>query len=395
MLCWVGWIVNYLNRMNVPPILPLIMRDFDLNYAQAGLLTTAFLLGYAGMQLPSGFLSDRYGRKIMIVFGMVVYSVGTLLMGIASNIHQITALRFLVGLGEGTHLSVANSLISEYFSGKSRAKAIGIHESGPNVGSTIALPLVVFISVVLGWRWVFYITAIPGLILAALFWKVVKEPARPRSRDRQTAITSVPMKGMTATLVSMAVAYSAYNLCIWVLYNFVPTYLVDVRGMSLVAASFITTLLPASGIFAKIMSGYVSNRVGRKWVICSGLGVTGLSVCILTMTEDPMQLMIVMVCMGLALFSFSPAIYSFVADVSPPHKRGTFLSLVNVTGLLTGAVSPAVVGFIADQAGFNTAFLYISGLSLLSTLPILLWMRSPRGRIDDARSAQLDLTKEG
>lgn len=366
MLCWVAWIINYVDRMILPPVLPLIAKDFNLTYVQAGLLMTAFLIGYAIMQLPAGFLSDRYGRKTLLIPGMIGYSTATFLTGISMSFNQILALRALTGFCQGTHLSVANSLISDFFPQEKRGRAIGIHESGPNVGSTLALPLTASVAAVWGWRWPFLLYSLPGFVLVFIFWRVVREPKLPLLVEHWGSKPIIVNR--LRLLFPFVVAKGGYSLCNWALFTFIPIYLVKVRGMNIVTAGAVAAVMPAIGIVAKVMGGSISDLIGRRSVMGLALGSIAPLLYLFTIIENSHWLVVVLAAMGLSLFSFSPAIYAGISDSFTSSRRGTALGFVNTMGFAIGSVSPVLFGFLVDSAGFEAAFWFLSLVALLSAL---------------------------
>ena len=123
---------------------------------------TATFIGYSLIITPAGYLSDRIGRKIVIVGGMLISSFTSICIGLTDSFAFMTWLRFGTGLGLGTHIAASNALISDYFKGDGRQKAISFHESGSNVGFMLTFILVGFLSSVLNWSFIFVIVGFLG-----------------------------------------------------------------------------------------------------------------------------------------------------------------------------------------------------------------------------------------
>jgi MFS family permease len=145
LLCWSSWIAIYLCRSILAPILPVISYEFGLTHAQGGMLETAYLIGYVAVKIPAGAIANRIGIKKTLTISMVGYALATAMNFFARDFLHFFTLRFLIGLFQGVHLPLANTLLSERF-GRSQGKAIGFHESGPNVGNSIAYPVTVSIA---------------------------------------------------------------------------------------------------------------------------------------------------------------------------------------------------------------------------------------------------------
>lgn len=359
LMCWLAWVINYIDRMVLPPLLPQITVEFHLSLTEAGLLMSGFMFGYGAMQLPSGVVSDRFGRKTMLILGMVGYSTTTVFAALSTSFTQLLVCRILTGLFQGTHLSVANSLLASFFPSDRRGKAIGIHESGPNIGATIAMPFAVIVGSGGGWRQALALVAVPGFIMAVLFLLLV--PAPPKSTKDMASFEGKPRNSFARwkPLLPLIIAFSAYAFTNWALYTFIPMYL-SRKGIGLVAAGLLFAILPFVGVFSKVLGGTVSDRVGRERIITSALVALVPLMYAITIAGDVATIALVLGMLGLVLFSFSPVIYTKVSELYDSSERGRALGTVSSVGNIVGAVSPAAVGFIADRMGFETSFYTIT-----------------------------------
>jgi predicted MFS family arabinose efflux permease len=375
LLSWFGWICIYLSKSALPPLLPILSSEMGLSHAQAGMIESAYLVGYIIVKVPLGYLANRFGAKRILLIGMIGYGTTSVLFIFASSYPMVLLLRFLVGFFQGIHLPVANGLLSERF-GSRQGKAIGFHESGPNVGTTIAYPLAVMIASVWSWRWAFLLLSVPAFILAVAVFGLLKD--EPFSIQRQSDVTqenSQRLRDYTRVLLPMALIISLYNICLTALLTFTPSYLVEFRGLSLASAGLISMVLPATGFIAKVGSGFAAERVGSKNAICGAAALTGVSIVLLTLLEGDLPLALNFVLMGLVLYAFSPIVYSSVTTALPSKLKATGLSAVTIIGNLVGAFSAALVGSLIDAQGYNSAFLIIAGTVFLVTFLVFTAMR--------------------
>lgn len=128
-LCWLGWILIYLCRSIIPPLLPILTKEFGMTHAESGMLETLYLTGYILVKIPVGLMVNKLGVRRTLIIGILGYAISTLLNFFAISFLHILVLRFLLGFFQGIHLPVANMLLSEKF-GKLQGRAIGFHESG-------------------------------------------------------------------------------------------------------------------------------------------------------------------------------------------------------------------------------------------------------------------------
>lgn len=380
LLSWFGWICIYLTKSALPPLLPVLSREMGLSHAQAGMIESAYLVGYILVKVPVGYLANRFGARRLLVIGMVGYGTASALFIFASSYPMVLLLRFLVGLFQGIHLPVANALLSERF-GARQGRAIGFHESGPNVGTTIAYPLAVTVASIWSWRWSFLLLSVPAFFLAVVTLALLRD--EPFSEQRQGDAAQEKdqrLRDYAWALLPLALAIGLYNVCLTALLTFVPSYLVEFRGLSLALAGLISMVLPAAGFVAKVGSGFVAERVGGRNAICGATALTGASIVLLTLLEGGLPLALNFVLMGLFLYAFSPIVYSSVTSALPSRLKATGLSVVTIAGNLVGAFSVTMVGSLIDAWGYNPAFLIIAVMVFLVTVLVFATMggRAPR-----------------
>jgi len=374
-LIWFGWICIYLTKSALPPLLPVLSGEMGLSHAQAGMIESAYLVGYIIVKVPLGYLANRFGARRLLVAGMVGYGTASALFILAYSYPVILLLRFLVGLFQGIHLPVANALLSERF-GARQGRAIGFHESGPNVGATIAYPLAVTVASVWSWRWAFLLLSVPAFLLAFTTLALLKEEPLSGQRGRGGEQGSDRrLRDYVWVLLPLILAIGLYNVCLTALLTFTPSYLVEFHGLSLAVAGLISMVLPAAGFFAKVGSGFVAERVGGRNAICGATALTGASIVLLTLLGGDLPLALNFVLMGLVLYSFSPIVYSSVTSTLPSRLKASGLSVVTIAGNLVGALSATMVGSLIDTWGYNQAFLIIAGTVFIVTALVFTTMR--------------------
>jgi len=362
-VCWLGWIAIYLGRSILAPLLPLLTSELGLTYAQVGLIESAYLVGYIVVKVPAGLVAGRIGIKRTLVLSMLGYGASTALNFWATGFPHLVGFRFLLGLFQGVHLPIANTLLSERF-GERQGRAIGFHESGPNVGNTVAFPLAVTITSALGWRWAFLILSLPAFLLAGAATLILRDERQMEVKDSPRGGGS--LRGYTKVLVPMALAHATYNLCLRTLLIFIPSYLVDLRGMSFSAAGFVASVMPAAGIIAKISSGFIAERAGRRTSIVGAISLSGAFILSLVWLPSGAYTVANLVALGLVLYAYSPVIYASVTSSLPPGLKSLGLGAVTMVGNVVGALSTFIIGALIDGYGYRMALSAIGVLSVLA-----------------------------
>jgi len=367
MLCWFGWVSIYLCRSILPPLLPILVEEMGITHTQAGLFGAAYLIGYVLIKIPAGLMARRFGIKRVLIAGMGGYGLATLLNFYAQSFLHLLILRFLLGLFQGIHLPLANTLLSRRF-GKMQRRVIGFHESGPNLGHAVALPLSIAIASSLGWRWAFMLLSLPAFLLAIATSLLLRD--EETLEGDETSGNLRELMGFPRLLASMALAHSVYNICLRTLFNFAPIYLVEFRDVTLAAAGFISMILPAAGFFSKISSGYIAEEIGSRNAICLASTLTGLLILALTWLPDSRSLWLIFLLIGLTIYSFSPTIYASITSGLPLELRPLGLGVVTMIGNLVGALSTTLVGLLIDLRGYNMALTTVAVTTLLVTAAI-------------------------
>ncbi len=362
MITWMGWISIYLARSVLPPVLPVLTEEFSLSHAQSGLLETAYLIGYIISKVPAGELSRRFGAKKVLAGSMVGYGASTLLTSSAQGFSHIFMLRFLVGLFQGVHLPVANALLSDRF-GSRQGRAIGFNESGANVGNTLAFPVAVSFLSVWGWRAAFIALSLPAFLLAAATLALM----RGEEESDAPEASNGDLWEYSRILIPLALSHATYNLVLRTTFTFMPSFLVEYRGMAITAAGYLAMVLPFAGIFSKMGSGFILERLGPKTSISGATALSAVFMAGLVRTPDGPWVGLNLLTLGLVLYSFSPIIYSSTTSSLPSSLKPVGLGVVTMFGNLVGALSTSAVGALIDSSGYGFAFTVVAAVTLASS----------------------------
>jgi len=363
MITWMGWISIYLARSVLPPVLPALTEEFSLSHAQSGLLETAYLIGYIISKVPAGELSRRFGAKKVLAGSMVGYGASTLLTSSAQGFSHIFMLRFLVGLFQGVHLPVANALLSDRF-GSRQGRAIGFNESGANVGNTLAFPVAVSFLSVWGWRAAFIALSLPAFLLAAATLALMR--GEEKESDAPEA-SNGDLWEYSRILIPLALSHATYNLVLRTTFTFMPSFLVEYRGMAITAAGYLAMVLPFAGIFSKMGSGFILERLGAKTSISGATALSAVFMAGLVRTPGGPWVGLNLLTLGLVLYSFSPIIYSSTTSSLPSSLKPVGLGVVTMFGNLVGALSTSAVGALIDSSGYGFAFTVVATVTLASS----------------------------
>jgi MFS family permease len=188
-LVFFTWGTVFLDRMSLVYLVPFIAPDLHLSHGQVGLLVSALALTWAASSLIFGALSDRIGRRPVLIPAVFAFSVLSWLSGIARSFAQLFVIRSLMGVAEGPTWSTITATVEASSKPESRGRNVGIVVSAAAlVGLAIAPVLTTQVAARYGWRSAFFIAGVPGVILGLLLWRYLREPKPIDSEWRTTSL---------------------------------------------------------------------------------------------------------------------------------------------------------------------------------------------------------------
>lgn len=379
--------INYVDRSNLSIVAPFLSKELGLGPVQMGLLFSAFAWSYAIANLPGGWLVDRFGSRAIYGVAQLGWSLATLGLGLATGFRALFALRFTVGLAEAPAFPVNNRVVTTWFPQRERGRATATYATGQYIGSAVLSPLLFWMASTQGWRSVFWVTGIAGVI-SALTWIIVYRDPQHSSRVNASelesitaggALTEAPTKervtrAQVAALLrerqvwalgagKFAIMSSLYFLLTWF-----PTYLVKERGMTALNAGVATSLPYIAATVGVLVGGVWSDWLlkrgagiskARKIPIVSGfLGAT--SIILMNYTKDN-SLALVILTIAFFAQGVSSNSWSIIAEVAPRKLIGVTGGIINFTGHIAGVVTPILIGFIIKATGsFELVLAYVS-----------------------------------
>ena len=263
-----GYIFNFIDRQVMTILLEPIKAEFGATDTQMGLLTgLAFALFYATLGVPMARLADRWSRRNVLVISMAVWSGMTALCATASSFGQLALYRIGVGVGEAGGVPPSQSLLADIFPPEQRSLAQGVLASGTNIAVLVGLFGGALLADAYGWRSVFWIFGLPGIVLAVVIRLTVREPVRaPHAVTDDGSlweaihkILALPAFPAIAVGVGLT-AIAGYGLGVWS-----PSFMIRVHGLSLVDAGLYLGLIGVfGGILGTLLSAILVDRLAQQ-----------------------------------------------------------------------------------------------------------------------------------
>jgi MFS family permease len=372
----------FLDRNAASFLMPFIADDLHFNNSQVGLVASALSFTWAIASFLGGAYSDRTGnRRTFLLVTVVAFSLCSFASGLAVSFVTLFSTRLLMGLAEGPILPVAQSLVAIESTAAKRGNNMGVMQNfGSNlIGSFVAPIVLVTIASSFNWRWAFFLSGVPGLIMALLIYKYVRQPAAamtPVSPAAQTrAAPAAANMGFGEMLrhrnmglcMLMAIFMVAWMILGWV---FLPLFYTKVRLIGTGQMKYLMSVLGLSAAFFSFVVPALSDRFGRRPVIvifnCIGLLVP-LSALYF---QGSLFVLGTLIFIGWSASGTFPLFMGTVpSETIPARYVATSLGMVVGLGEILGGVSaPAIAGRAADHYGLQAPLMIMAVCAIVGTV---------------------------
>ncbi|GIU78642.1 MAG: MFS transporter [Bryobacteraceae bacterium] len=381
---WVAATLNYVDRQSIFAMFQPIREDLHLSDWQLGLLSTAFLWTYGIFGPLGGWLADRFSRSRVILISLCIWSVITAATGAARSFGELFAARALMGLSEAFYLPAALALIADYHNQATRSLATGIHQSGLYIGIFIGGAGAGWLGDHQGWRFTFYLLGAAGVVYAIFAAFLLRDAPRETTAGLAANYGGlVAIRGLIGSkqFLLIAAVFAVASMSYWMVYTWLPLYLLERFEMTLTSAGFSATVyIQAASFAAIVVGGWLSDRWSlrrpgaRALVQAAGFATAG-PFLFLTGSTDSMPLLVVaLIAFGLGRGLYDCNVMPVLCDVIDPHLRATAYGILNLLGCVAGGVMAAAAGYLKSSVGLDAA-LQISGVLLLGCAILLMRLR--------------------
>jgi sugar phosphate permease len=385
-LIWLMMLVAYFDRVNISLAGPTIMAALSLNKAQFGWVLSAFQIGYALMQVPGGYLADRIGARPLLIAALIVWSAFTALTGMTGSLGALIAIRVLFGVGEGLENGAQFKLIGDNFDSRERSTAGGLFLTAIALGPALASPVVTWLIGRVGWRGLFFWSALLGIFVAGMLYAFLPKPTdspEAGAAHRPDAVGGKSVLSRPSSWLAFA-AYLFFNVGFWGFVYWMPSYLSATRHITLARLGFIAAIPFLAGFVGLVVLGRLASHVRllryRAYQVAASY-LTAAACLYAAFTAD--RLTPCVVALSLTAFflygGFGP-FWAIALDLIPDRMRGAFTGFVNMGGQVGGIIAPVVVGRIVDiTRSFTGGFLFMIAALILSAVSLAFLHRVRHG----------------
>ena len=367
--------LNYVDRGAVGVAAPLMKSELGLSATTFGVAVAAFFWIYAPIQLVLGRLCDRFSVYKLLALGTLLWSISTLLMGFVAGFLSLFVLRLILGIGESIAFPGSSKIIARHVPPERRGLANAVVASAIALGPAVGTLLGGSIMAAFGWRPMFVVF---GLISAMwlLPWQRI---VRALPADTGAGETSFPVRKILGrwSLWAMGVGHALSNYGFYFLLAFLPLYLVQQRGLTIMQMTMLATLGYAVQACAALTLGTISDgwtRSGRseasvrRWMLAGGQIAAGVSIIGIFLADDLVTVVAWLCVAGVATGSLSLNLYAVAQMFAGRRASGTWVGIQNAVGNVSGIVGPVISGMIIDRAGYGGAFALTAAITTFGAL---------------------------
>jgi MFS family permease len=368
-------VVNYIDRATLAVANPLIRQDLGLSIADMGYLLSAFLWAYAFAQLPTGAMVDKLGPRLLLTCGLALWSVAQLIGGMVNSFGQFFGARLLLGIGEAPQFPTGARVVRDWFNPRDRGLATGVFNSASTLGTAIAVPLLTALMLAFGWRWMFGIMGVAGLLVAALWFMVYRNPqdialdagenayrTQGDPPGQRTKVTFAEWKQLFRfrTTWGMIGGYFGTIYLTWIYTAWLPGYLELERHMSVKYTGFAAAIPFAWGVVGGVLGGYLADILVRRGVspmrsrkypaAVALLGTAGCTLAAAYVESNTLAIAFISASLFL-VYVTSTCAWALSSVAAPTNCTASIGAMQNFGGYLGGALAPTVTGLIVQQTG--------------------------------------------
>ena len=394
-LITVGTMINYLDRAVLGVAAPSMTKELGLDAVIMGVVFSAFSWTYAAAQIPGGAFVDRVGARLSYFWSVGVWSIFTLLQGFASGLISLLTFRLGLGVAEAPCYPTNSRVLSTWFPQSERARATGVYSVGQYFGLAFLSPLLFLIVGELGWRALFVIAGVAGLLFAAIWLRTYRDPqdhptvnqaeldyiAAGGGLGYRGAATPFQWRNIGRLLkhrqvLGASIGQFAGNSTLVFFLTWFPTYLATERNMGWLKVGFYAVMPFIAASIGVLVGGWVSDMIirrtgsatlGRKLPILTGLLLASTIVIANFVDSDAVVIAVLSVAFfGQGMVNLG---WTLITDVAPKKLIGLTGGVFNLCANLAGIITPLVIGVIVDATGsFFYALAYIAFVALIGAL---------------------------
>jgi predicted MFS family arabinose efflux permease len=351
-----AWAASFVVRVGFGALLPPIIAELHLSYTRAGLVASAFFWSYVAMQIPAGLLGDRFGRRRILLLGLLGGTLATASTGLAWSFAALLAARTLTGASQGALFSNDRAIIVAVTPRDRLSLGQGVSFAGPGVGITVGLLLGGALAEHLAWRTIVLLFALGPLAAAALVYRFVPAipPAPPRAVGTRLAAVGANPRLWVLAAIGFCTIYVQFVLATWA-----PLFFTEMGVADLARAGALASVQGLAASAGMIAGGVADDRLSRRRgghaaVIAMGLGSLAVAMAVMALVvggRSPLALAATLLVAAFFCWSIWSAVYALLGETVRPGDLATAFGCCNSLCFLGAVAGPWLTGLTRDLTG--------------------------------------------
>ncbi|HEC2568102.1 MFS transporter [Raoultella ornithinolytica] len=399
-LLFIAGIVNFLDRSSLSVAGEAIRGDLGLSATEFGVLLSAFSLSYGFAQLPSGMLLDRFGPRIVLGAGLIFWSLMQALTGMVNSFSHFILLRIGLGIGEAPFMPAGVKSINDWYVQKERGTAVGIFNSSTVLGQAIAPPALVLMQIAWGWRTMFVVIGLAGIVVGLCWYAWYRNRAQFDLQQDERLYLAAPVQARPTlnfsewlglferrTTWGMILGFSGVNYTGWLYIAWLPGYLQAQQGLSLAKTGWVAAIPFLAAAVGMWVNGIVVDALARrgydlaktrKTAIVVGLLLSALGTLLVVQSSSPAQA-VAFISMALFCVHFAgTSAWGLVQVLVSEQKVASVAAIQNFGSFVFASFAPVVTGWVVDTThSFNLALVIAACVTFTGALCYFFIVKDP------------------
>lgn len=382
-----GHMMSHFYSNTLPPLMPLLNEDLGISYTMLGAVLSIRGIMSSGMQVPAGFLVDRYGAKLLLSIGLALCAAGTIMMAMAVDYWMILLGCVVLGFGNSPFHPADYSIMAGSIKESYIGRAFSLHSFSGNLGNALAPMVLIGITSFFNWRVSLMVAGICGfVILAGLMtqWKYLAEDAMPQSKKKKKKAEESEENQPSTWEVTRYILTSPAILFLFLFYclnhiaggglkNFAIAGLSETHDTNLAVANAAFTAFLVASAGGVLVGGWIADRTRHHEAIAVvGLGISAAVVLLVGIYDVPGILLVTIFAFaGLVNGLIGPARDMLIRRASPKGSMGKVFGFVFSGQTIGSAVAPLLFGLMIDF-GLPAWIFYVSAIFTVFCMVVIM-----------------------
>jgi MFS family permease len=370
-------LINYVDRGNLALAAPLLSREWGMSASRLGILLSAFFWTYVLLQIPMGWLVDRFSASSMLAAGFLAWSGATALTGLAHGFATLIAMRLVLGVGEAVIFPASSKILSECLEEKDRGLANGLLVAAIRWGTAVGAFGGGLLMAHFGWRRTFLAIGLTSLLWLPAWqrWKPRRVVYKPPQHAQQLPTFATILR--LRPFWGVSIGHFGENYLLYLRMSWLPFYLVHERHLSTTSMAWTAGMIYAIDSTAAIVTGRIADLrirrgvsacAARKWPMVVGLliAVVSLLGCAVA---GPKTWLPFLAGAAVGCGAASSGVYAIPQTLAGPRLAGRWVGMQNCVANIAGIVAPILTGILVQRTGhFSTALLFAAAIAAVGAL---------------------------